>query len=96
MDDVVKLFGIFLAMGGAGALIYGAVALIGVAVKRLERSAPDGASLVGELADLRERVAETETIRERVLELEERLDFAERLLAQRNEPARISGGDDAR
>ncbi len=96
MDDVIKLFGVFIAMGGAGALLYGAVALIGVGVKRLELSAPDGASLAGELAELRERVAEGETLRDRVLELEERLDFAERLLAQRNEPARLSGGDDAR
>ena len=96
MDDVVRLFGIFIAMGGAGALIYGAVALIGVGVKRLERSAPDGAALAGELAELRERVAEGEGLRERVLELEERLDFAERLLAQRNEPARFPSGDESR
>jgi hypothetical protein len=96
MDDVIKLFGVFLAMGGAGAVIYGAFALIGIGVKRLERSAPDGAAIATELAELRERVAEGETLRDRVLELEERLDFAERLLAQRNEPARISGGDEAR
>lgn len=45
--------------------------------------------LAGEVAELRERVAELEGSGTRLQELEERLDFAERLLAQRNEPVRL-------
>ncbi len=54
--------------------------------RRIERGgAPDGAALA-ELDALR---AEVESLRElapRLVELEERVDFAERLLAQRTEP----------
>jgi hypothetical protein len=45
------------------------------------------ADLAHELEDLRERVAELEGSGTRLQELEERLDFAERMLAQRQEPA---------
>jgi hypothetical protein len=38
-----------------------------------------------------EDLAELEDLRNRVAELEERQDFSERLLAQRNEPARLEG-----
>jgi hypothetical protein len=47
------------------------------------------ADLSRELDDLRERVAELEGSGTRLQELEERVDFAERMLAQRPEPARI-------
>jgi flagellar biosynthesis/type III secretory pathway M-ring protein FliF/YscJ len=40
-----------------------------------------------EIAELRERVAELEGSGTRLQELEERVDFAERMLAQRQEPA---------
>ena len=36
----------------------------------------------GELADIEDRLAEMDALRQRVGELEERVDFAERLLAQ--------------
>ncbi len=39
--------------------------------------------------ELRERLADLERAQSHVTELEERLDFAERLLAQRSEPARL-------
>ena len=44
------------------------------------------ADVVRELDDLRERVAELEGSGTRLQELEERVDFAERMLAQRQEP----------
>ncbi|MEO8636395.1 MAG: hypothetical protein ABI587_14065 [Gemmatimonadales bacterium] len=96
MDNIFRLFGVFLAMGGAGALTYGAVALISVMARRANRDLADPSALADELADLRERVAESEMLRNRVAELEERLDFAERLLAQPREPARLEAGEDAR
>ena len=42
-------------------------------------------------ADLEARVADLELMNQRVAELEERLDFAERLLASKNEPVRLEG-----
>lgn len=47
------------------------------------------------LEDLEARMAEFDLTTARVAELEERLDFAERMLAQRSEPARLSQGDGA-
>lgn len=44
--------------------------------------------------ELQHQLAEADVLQSRVAELEERLDFAERLLAQRDEPARLpSPGD---
>jgi hypothetical protein len=39
--------------------------------------------------ELQSQLADADTLHNRVAELEERLDFAERLLAQRDEPARL-------
>jgi hypothetical protein len=49
-----------------------------------------------ELADLRQRVQELEGQQGRVLELEERIDFAERLLAQNRDPARLPAAEEVR
>ncbi|HSB54212.1 MAG TPA: hypothetical protein VLD58_07635, partial [Gemmatimonadales bacterium] len=51
----------------------------------------DGAGRA-ELEQLRNRVSDLEALPVRVLELEERVDFAERLLAQRREPERLDRG----
>jgi hypothetical protein len=52
--------------------------------------------LVEEVDGLRERVRQLEEMQQRMVELEERLDFAERLLAQPQQPARpavpVEGG----
>lgn len=89
MDEFVKLFSVFAGMGMAGALIYGTIGLIGVGIKRLERGTAPQPELMGELEELRARVAEGEGLQQRVAELEERVDFAERLLAQRAEPGAL-------
>ncbi|HEX7918398.1 MAG TPA: hypothetical protein VF454_03295, partial [Gemmatimonadales bacterium] len=54
-----------------------------------------GAPALGadELEDLRHRLTELEAERGRVAELEERVDFAERLLAKSNEPEQLKRGD---
>jgi hypothetical protein len=46
----------------------------------------------GEVADLQARVAELEAERGHVAELEERLDFAERLLAQERKREQLGNG----
>jgi hypothetical protein len=50
---------------------------------------PANADLLAEVAELRERVAELEKPNPRLQELEERVDFAERLLAQKGDPSSL-------
>lgn len=55
---------------------------------------PSGAYAADRVAELEQRVADLEAHQVRVLELEERLDFAERLLSQQRDrdPARLPHG----
>jgi hypothetical protein len=82
-------FGMFLAVGfGALAIFFGP---IGRAVgRRIEGSKQGGA---GEqvMHDLGARVEQLEADRAHIAELEERLDFAERMLSQHRAPDRIGG-----
>jgi hypothetical protein len=87
-------------MSGAGELAMflaiGAVAVgmlfgpIGSAIaRRLEgKTAADPAGQA-EVEQLHARIGEMDTLQARVAELEERVDFAERLLAQNREPDRL-------
>lgn len=61
--------------------------------RRIEGRGTGDAALREELDQLRGRMADVETLQHRVMELEERLDFAERLLAQRHEPERLRRGE---
>jgi hypothetical protein len=57
--------------------------------RRLEgRGSPD-AAMRGELEQLQQRLGEVDAMQTRIAELEDRLDFAERLLAQSREPDRL-------
>jgi hypothetical protein len=49
--------------------------------------------LVSEMDALKVRLSELEAGQGRVMELEERLDFAERLLAQLRDPSRLGAGE---
>ena len=61
--------------------------------RRLEgKPAGSDPALRSEIDQLRHRLDESEVFHGRVLELEERVDFAERLLAQRREGDRLPGG----
>jgi hypothetical protein len=56
------------------------------------RSGPEVDHLLAEEVEvLREQVRQLESMQPRMMELEERLDFAERLLAQPQPPARVGG-----
>jgi hypothetical protein len=77
--------GIF-ALAGLGAAVF--LGPVGRALARRLESAP-GDAAGAELDDLRGRLAATEQLQARVAELEERLDFAERLLTRQQDPARL-------
>ena len=66
-------------------ILIGAVFILGpiarAYARRLERHGVDP-SMQEELHALRDRVGEVDQLRERMMELEERVDFAERLLAR--------------
>ena len=77
-----------------GGMAVGALFMVGVyrlVVRWIDRRhgtpLPEGTR--EELEELRRQVAAVEELPERVSELEERLDFAERLLAQQREPDRL-------
>jgi hypothetical protein len=92
MDALVKLFGIVLAIGLAGGTVYLVVSLIEVLIKRLEGRRPGSLDAVErELDELRMRIEDGEQARQRIAELEERLEFAERLLAQKRDHERLHG-----
>lgn len=95
MDEFVKLFGVFAGMGLAGASVYAVIAFTRVLVHRLEHGKGGRATeeLEADLADLRARLEEGDALRTRVAELEERLDFAERLLTQQREAERLGPGE---
>jgi Tfp pilus assembly protein PilO len=57
--------------------------------RRLEGRAGLSPALQEDLEDMHHRLAELDGLQQRVSELEERLDFAERMLAQPREPDRL-------
>lgn len=62
--------------------------LIRALARRIEGGAPDS-EMRAELDGLRERVRQLEDMPPRMAELEERVDFAERIVAQAREPDRL-------
>lgn len=79
--------------GMATGIILG-LPLIRAFVQLLERKTQGGdvTKLEREIEELRARVETAEEFRERLLELEERLDFAERVLTQAKEQQQLGGG----
>jgi len=66
--------------------------LVRALARRLEgRPAGPDPALRSELDQLRHRLEDVEILQTRILELEERVDFTERLLAQRREAERLPG-----
>jgi Tfp pilus assembly protein PilO len=57
--------------------------------RRLEGRGAGDAALRAEVEQLQHRLGEVDTMQVRLAEMEERLDFAERLLAQSREPDRL-------
>ncbi len=64
--------------------------LVRALARRLEgKTAPQQAALQAEVDELRARVHELEGGQARILELEERLDFTERIIAQKQDALRL-------
>jgi flagellar biosynthesis/type III secretory pathway M-ring protein FliF/YscJ len=90
--------------GQAGELIE--VAIIGLVMlivlwpvmvalaRRIERKGGDDPALRGDVDELRARVADMEAAQHRIADLEDRLDFAERLLTQQREAERLPGSQE--
>ncbi|HWN19966.1 MAG TPA: hypothetical protein VNO19_13735 [Gemmatimonadales bacterium] len=57
--------------------------------RRLEGKANSDPALQAEVEHLHTRLAEMDSLQSRLIELEERVDFTERLLAQAQQPARL-------
>lgn len=67
--------------------------LVRAFARRLEGKSAADPALIGEIEELRSRVNELEAGQGRMAELEERLDFTERMLVQgRADPSRAGGG----
>jgi hypothetical protein len=93
--DIEGVLAILLLFGG-GTLVALGFSPVGRAFAdriRGKHASPDAEDLRAELAEQREAQAEElQHVRQEVAELAERLDFAERLLAQQRDPQRISRG----
>ena len=81
MEDILAIIFLF----GGGTTICLAFSPVGKALAERIRSRG------GEPAYDPELLAEVQSLRTDVVELQERVDFTERLLARRNEPAQITG-----
>lgn len=89
MGDSLRVFFTLAAVVGGPLL---AVMVVPTLAKRfLRMSAGSGEAPRAEVEELRERVAEFDDMSRRLAELEERVDFAERLLAQQRDTA-LPGG----
>ena len=92
MGDVIQ-FGLAITVA------LGAPALAFVAIRALMRmtsgSSRSDAASSAELNALRAEIDELRDLPPRIAELEERLDFTERMLAHQREADRLGGGSDA-
>jgi len=90
MDDIIKIGVGMLIMTGFPLILYGGFVAIRAFQRKLDAQ-PSSLDLKRELEDVRTRVADLEQAQGRVEELEERLDFAERMLAQEKKKPLLHG-----
>lgn len=94
--DIEGVLAIIFLFGG-GALVGLGFSPVGRAVAdriRGKHALPDVEELRADVADARDAHAdELQQVRQEMAELAERLDFAERMLAQQREAPRVSGGE---
>ena len=93
----MEIVGPVLGIGTLITLVVGGIIAVRVVASRFPSARDRARGLdLGErdqlIEDLQSRVAELEHVKQHVLELEDRVDFAERLLAQQRETPRIGPG----
>lgn len=81
MDELLRLV---ITLAVLGVFVYFGVTVTSLLRKRMERSLGSGLT-PEELDELQARLGHVESLEGRIAELEERLDFAERLLSQPQE-----------
>ena len=86
--DVLNFMAVIASVATVGLGGYTAIRVVNVLLRRLEGKG-GSAGFDGELDDLRARVEHLEAERARMLELEERLDFAERVIAGEGQGRRL-------
>ena len=82
MDGPLKFFMVMMALMTTGLVGYAGITAIDAFRRRLSRNTPPPGLDPDEVELVRAQLAETEQLRARVAELEERLDFTERMLGQ--------------
>ncbi len=94
MDPMQGLQAVVILIG-TGVASYAAIALIQAITRRIGGGSTPviSSELHAELQDLRARIEDGEQARGRIAELEERLDFAERLLTQQRESSQLMKGE---
>ena len=86
MQDMIELAGVLGTIGFTGVFVYFGVRMATVFSDRAARRGGPAPEVLAEIDDLRMRVGELEADRSRLIEVEERLDFAERLLTAGAQP----------
>ena len=90
MDDLIRVVIMIGAMVGLGVGAYAGVAMVSI-IKRRYDPPPVGPG-PDELDSIHVRLASVDELEARVNELEERVDFAERLMARQQESERLPSG----
>ncbi|MEO8201188.1 MAG: hypothetical protein ABI679_11750 [Gemmatimonadota bacterium] len=80
--------GIIIILGMAAAVVI-LWPLVRAIARRIEGKGRTDPAVLDEVDHLRSRVTEVEGLQGRIAELEERVDFAERLLAQKRQPEQL-------
>jgi hypothetical protein len=86
-ERLLQLLAVLTTMGGVGTVLFVGVRYALARIRRMER---DGESR--HLGDAAESAARFERLEQEVAELQDRVDFAERLLARHAEPERLDAG----
>ena len=92
MNDMIRVLIFIVGLLGAVVGVYAGITVVSVFRKRFEGGSPSPALPPEELDVMNARLAAVELLEARVAELEERLDFAERLLARAQEPVALQSG----
>lgn len=83
---------LLITLGVVVGLVIIARPLVRAIARRIEGRAELDPAIQDEIEHLRTRVGDLEALQGRLADLEERVDFAERLLAQQRAPERLPGG----